>query len=510
MKNIFYESEYSPYAWWMSSCKNTFKNTLVMGKLDYDDLMILSDRSENIYITHDQNHPKTAENVSALTPDVISNNEYDCIIINTFQSEVPASTIDTLFKVISSSNTVYSLVWLRHANQYNSMLRKYKHDNHLIESFSSTCSDSLPEEAFKSGYYFSNKNINLIKQKIKRYIFNSYLKKYFIRCQVTYIYPENIYHSIYDDVIEEARKHLKSGSQDTSTELLLTQIYYKYGKNILTLVNHKTGKRYVIVIALDKEARLQRNNELETISYLRTTDLSRYIVDEYVSFTVNDMKCYLMDEVPGITIDLNCKNIDNLLLSAFNVLIDLSCSEKSLEWSTNVKESKLDHYLDRINNKLGEHINLDEYVFFDRRYLDSNIPSVLVHGDLKIENFVFNENYAITKIIDWELGDTNGFPLIDLIYLIIYNMKIVDNINFYSAYLRILNNDLREPYLTMISEYARAINLSHEQILFLKCVFILHHYAYRESIKNPSQEKITNITNIFEHISNTVTSTNNG
>lgn len=48
-----------------------------------------------------------------------------------------------------------------------------------------------------------------------------------------------------------------------------------------------------------------------------------------------------------------------------------------------------------------------------------NIPAVLTHGDYKFKNILFNKNYEITGIIDWEVCREKGLPGYDALQILI-------------------------------------------------------------------------------------------
>jgi aminoglycoside phosphotransferase (APT) family kinase protein len=55
----------------------------------------------------------------------------------------------------------------------------------------------------------------------------------------------------------------------------------------------------------------------------------------------------------------------------------------------------------------------------ERLLLGQELPVVWLHGDYKLENLLFRPP-APPKVIDWELAQSMGLPLLDMLYLLAY------------------------------------------------------------------------------------------
>lgn len=82
------------------------------------------------------------------------------------------------------------------------------------------------------------------------------------------------------------------------------------------------------------------------------------------------------------------------------------------------------------------------------------VPTVLEHGDFKIENVVIDRRHRhLRGVIDWELGRPRGLPLMDLLYLLVYN--------------RMLTGQTR--FLTLCREVVMAGTWAAHERLLLRC-----------------------------------------
>lgn len=70
-----------------------------------------------------------------------------------------------------------------------------------------------------------------------------------------------------------------------------------------------------------------------------------------------------------------------------------------------------------------------------RMVLGASLPAVWMHGDFKIENIVVDRaTRQPSGVIDWELSQLRGLPLLDLLYLLTYNHMLRRDEGFHRAY----------------------------------------------------------------------------
>ncbi len=91
-------------------------------------------------------------------------------------------------------------------------------------------------------------------------------------------------------------------------------------------------------------------------------------------------------------------------------------------------------------------------VMLKKRLMGKETVLVRTHGDFKRTNLLVNETEEVVGVIDWDLSRKAGFPLMDLLWYLSYEMSLTRQIPFYQAIVRvafeedILKNDCVQMY----------------------------------------------------------------
>lgn len=91
-------------------------------------------------------------------------------------------------------------------------------------------------------------------------------------------------------------------------------------------------------------------------------------------------------------------------------------------------------------------------VLLKERLLGKGIVLVRTHGDFKRTNLLVNESGKVVGVIDWDLSRELGFPLMDLLWYLSYEVYLKEQIPFYQAIGRVafeedlLMNDCVQTY----------------------------------------------------------------
>ncbi len=115
------------------------------------------------------------------------------------------------------------------------------------------------------------------------------------------------------------------------------------------------------------------------------------------------------------------------------------------------------------------------------RLLGTLFPLVYSHGDFQVENMILDPStLKIEGIIDWDLSQSEGLPLHDLLYLLLYKETLLGRGDFetiFSRRLLPLRLDLQDE--SHFTAYQRAIGISFDHLLPLQIFFWLHHITRR-------------------------------
>lgn len=143
--------------------------------------------------------------------------------------------------------------------------------------------------------------------------------------------------------------------------------------------------------------------------------------------------------------------------------------------------------------------------YLKRKFLGSKIPFVWQHGDFKLENLLIDPKTAsINGIIDWELSDKEGFPLLDLFHLLASKRKVLDGKELTNVF-----NDIFIPCKfdkeeeKILDKYLKEIGIESDIIPAFIIMYWLHHINKRINwapIKRHPLWHETNIMSPLKHI----------
>jgi hypothetical protein len=115
------------------------------------------------------------------------------------------------------------------------------------------------------------------------------------------------------------------------------------------------------------------------------------------------------------------------------------------------------------------------------RLLGTLFPLVYSHGDFQAENMILDPTtFKIEGIIDWDLSQSEGLPLHDLLYLLLYKETLLGRGDFETIFLkRLLPLRLDPEDENHFTAYQQAIGIASDHLLPLQIFFWLHHIAFR-------------------------------
>lgn len=108
------------------------------------------------------------------------------------------------------------------------------------------------------------------------------------------------------------------------------------------------------------------------------------------------------------------------------------------------------------------------------------LPLVRMHGDFKIENVVVDRRGNLVGVIDWELAETDGLPLLDIGFLLVYNVYIRRGEEFVAG-VRSLCPPMAVPpeERALWDDYIRALEIPPAAVPALVGALFIHHIARR-------------------------------
>ena len=255
----------------------------------------------------------------------------------------------------------------------------------------------------------------------------------------------------------------------------------------------------------DLSALDQRRNELIAMDYIRSNPaLARYVVMACQEVSAAGLVMFIMDEATGLTVDEDCKHLATMIVSSAGVIEELARHTMRTGRTKFSVTDVLDQYLALYNNRMQNYG--PEFEAVSDTVIDAlaSIPLVFMHGDMKLENFVLDTANKVHKIIDWEQAEINGWPLIDLLYLISYNMYTVDNINFIQSFRLFYSNKIQDSYTNLISDYCKKIGINALQYKLLLAVYFIHHHTCRVLVENMTAEETEEYQGCLRYVNQTL------
>jgi hypothetical protein len=138
--------------------------------------------------------------------------------------------------------------------------------------------------------------------------------------------------------------------------------------------------------------------------------------------------------------------------------------------------------------------------YLNRELKGKEIPLVWQHGDFKFENLLINTQVpSVEGIIDWDLSDKEGWPLIDLLHLLASRRKILENKELIDVISNVVFplkfNPMEEG---MLYSYIRAVNVEQGLLPVMAVIYWLHHVTRRIKTVTRKSNKMWLRANVTE------------
>jgi ubiquinone/menaquinone biosynthesis C-methylase UbiE len=338
---------------------------------------------------------------------------------------------------------------------------------------------------------YSYERQSSVKEFIKKIIMNNRNFKYIAPGIGMILSGEQDYSSLVEAIIADYRAHSKKEMRITGKRFLVGSAHTL----IIAAEEMETGtsrKRGIIIrIPLNEEGRLRCGANYAML--LKLNGSAHWISDKVPSAVsagkFQDQHYFIESEIPGISLTLKPRIFSEVMERAVDFLLAFhkdTLKIRTIEKAVyaEVFEKKFIDLKELVNrNDLGGMDKIDtieQYVH--QKTMGREFPFVLVHGDYKIDNLILSQgNLKIQGLIDWDLADENGFPLLDFFYLLAYNYMLFqgkDFARFMTAKLIPLEFDAAEAKL--YQRYNAALNLPEEAVFTSVIMFWLQHILYRE------------------------------
>lgn len=330
--------------------------------------------------------------------------------------------------------------------------------------------NNKPHDSFFEGHYFTNKNVFLFKEKIKSLLLRTVFSRLVVGHNVWMLSKNSASRFLH----EEVKSHVFDAKNEREDDFIISGLFYKRGKIIYIYKSKLKNIPHVIaILCFDEEVIRQRKNEKQTIEYLNKFD-NFSLPTEYTESNYQGFVIFSMRMSQGITVDTNSSHLERMTINASEELIKLvKITKKTISHEDML--SKWMHKLVKRSPGFNDELNIINEFLKSR---DLNI-SVCMHGDAKLENFVLNRDYSVNCIIDWEHAVINGLPLIDIYYLIIYNLQTKYSYDFSDAYEALIKGSISKYESNIIKSYCHECGITERESKVMLVIFFIHHYSCR-------------------------------
>jgi aminoglycoside phosphotransferase (APT) family kinase protein len=288
--------------------------------------------------------------------------------------------------------------------------------------------------------------------------------------------------------------------RDGAPIIIKNYLLFPGSKAIVTLgAEGRAAHDVVAVLTTDALAIERRRVEVEALSKLarlpqRLACLVPVPLDQFV---IGRTQCYLLNRLPGVTLDVESGALGHITEQALEFIVDLHRETstvavvdesiyRNLFWSlVEAAESR--------NPAVSEELRAwDEPL--RACVMGVRVPSVWMHGDYKVENIMYDQQRCrLTGVIDWELSRNPGLPLLDPLYLLIYNRIIRGQDPIESVAQMIWLGQRSDAESALLRRYLDGVGIVDSLVPALSAMFVAHHIGCRLHINANNASMLRNV-----------------
>ena len=337
--------------------------------------------------------------------------------------------------------------------------------------------------------YFSAKNRFLPAERLKEIVLGRVGARWAAPFYGVVGFHQGVGSSFLEQLLEYFCTHAIDGI-DHPALLTLKRYFVLNGGKVVLSFGAPAAAHGSIIVVLTQDAESARRRELEgevlnALAHLPAF-LSARIPKPLHAMTFLGTRCFVLSELPGVTVDAPTARLGRITGNAARVLADLHLATQQPCRMTPGTYPAL----------FGDLFNAarERYPVFvaELNSLETALRQVVMgwefacvrfHGDYKVENVMVDAiSDEVTGIIDWELSRAAGPPLLDLIYLLVYN-RVIGGSDWYSAYRAVALQARRDPSEQAIWEgYLQRVPIAAGRIPVLCVLFAIHHIGCRLQI----------------------------
>lgn len=98
---------------------------------------------------------------------------------------------------------------------------------------------------------------------------------------------------------------------------------------------------------------------------------------------------------------------------------------------------------------------LDYAILIAKKWQEANNKTTAIHGDLWLENALFDKNDELQGIIDWEWQACNAPPIYDIVHCVLYSYANIRKVSFSNSLSSILSIENTDPWIISMTDYIK-------------------------------------------------------
>ncbi len=370
--------------------------------------------------------------------------------------------------------------------------------NNLVRVNPFILEDGRVFEILSDEGYKSVKNSVLWRERIKEWCYGKggaqrWAPAYGLVVSKEYISPS---------VIEQLAEKLPAFPSVGSAPLEMKKCQLLWRKAIISYgVKEEQYGRFVIILTDDSQAIARREVEAATLSELalRLPALRGKLPQVVSKGSLGAFRYFVLTELPGMTIDRNCPGTQTATRHAVKFLSDFHVATMERSSSSELLhavqiDALFQHAIDRYPTFAAAFQCLRELT--KTRTAGVAWQTVWQHGDYKLENVILNpRTLAVVGVIDWELSSKQGFPFLDLLYLIAYNRSIRQSMRISEVYrTAILSWNFNPEENRLLNEYQKYVGISAADPLLWATLYLVHDIGVRFTFNVSLPDEHTRLT----------------
>lgn len=339
--------------------------------------------------------------------------------------------------------------------------------------------------------YLASKNCERPAERVKELVYGRIGSRRLAPAYGILAYAEHAARSTLDVLFE----HIAGASyyQGSATPVLKNYLLFPGSKAIVTCgPEGQDDCDLVAVLTADALAIERRNIEVAVLSELANLPkrLAHAIPRPLAQIAIGKTRCYLLNRLPGVTLDIESAALDQVTDQALEFVIDLhrASTQQVATDESNYRKlfwSLVEAAQSRIPAMAAGLQSWD--VPLRACVMGTLLPSVWMHGDYKVENVMYDRvPRKLTGVIDWELARGPGLPLLDPLYLLIYNRQIRGEEHFQSIESILWPGRRNDLELAQLRRYVEGVRVPEKLVPALCAMFFAHHIGCRLHIRADS------------------------